>query len=381
MLRFKKLFETIIIIFITLFLVELGSFAYFSFFATVYYRPAYLRKNAEFSWRTDYEAWGSWHKKNATTRHVSPCFDVTYTSNSIGARDVERGVTPNNSIIFLGDSFIEGFGIIAEDRLSNKVEQKTGRAAINLSSAGSLGPLQYLMLYNRFADLFSHNTVVIGFLPYNDFTDNDPSCEEWQKDNFRYRPYYIKSDTGYDVFYKGTCQVGRTFKDFSADDFLRIRNILDYTWTGGFYRMLAGGNPLPPKSIDVSFDISKTGYFETSVERIDAAYYFLNKIADDAKKRAAKVYLLIIPSYSEAKELRKRSSPWINEFSEKFRKNNVEVIDLGPFFSKLSDSELRACFLDCDGHWSENGNALATDVLLKAFSTHLNTEERVVVDR
>ena len=351
---------------LSLILLEFMSAIYFEFFSEYYYVPLYLQNDSVYSWRTEFEPWGAWHKPNAKAFHRLPCFAVNYTSNSIGARDVERA-SPGapNSAIFLGDSFIEGFGVRDEERLSNIFERRTGKASINLGAGGDLGPLQYLMLYEAFAPQFSHDTVVIGFLPANDFTDND--WEFWKHHaGVRYRPYYKKTASGYEIFYKGTFENGRTFSSYFTTQLIAGDKsaLLHYTWMGGFLFAIRG--ELPARSIDISIDVSNRGYFETSRKRLEAAYYFLEKIIRSASE--AKVYILIIPTYSEAKELRARSSPWVSEFIAKFQSRRVSIIDLGPMFARLSDNVLRSAFLQCNGHWSALANAIAADALLKAFA-------------
>jgi len=349
---------------LSLILLEFTSAVYFEFFSPYYYRPLYLRDYSNWWW-TELEPWGAWHKPNAEVFHRSSCFAVNYKSNSIGARDVERA-SPGaaNSAIFLGDSFVEGWGVRDQERLSNVFEQRTGKASINLGVARDVGPLQYWMLYDAFARRFSHDTVIIGFLPANDFTDNDPEFEGWQEESYRYRPYYKKTTSGYDIFHKGTFEIGRTFRDYSTQRIAGKSALLHYTWTGGF--LFLKRNQLPPLSdADISQDVSNRGYFETSRDRLEAAYYFFETLIRNASP--AKVYILIIPRYSEAKELRVRSSPWLSEFVAKFQSARVSIIDLGPVYAGLSDDLLRRAFLKCDPHWSALGNAIAANALLKAF--------------
>src|SRR5262249_23190253 len=158
--------------------------------------------------------------------------------------------------------------------------------------------------------------------------DNDPESLYWKHDTFRYRPYYKKADTGYEIFYKGTFEFGRTFSSFLQPG---RSGGLHYTWTGGF--LFAKRGQLPTRSIDISTDVSDSGYFESSRERLEATDYFLDKIIRNAF--GAKVYILIIPRYSEAKELRARSSPWVAEFIARFQSKGASVIDLGPVYAGL----------------------------------------------
>src|SRR5687767_4875494 len=43
-------------------------------------------------WRDVNPDFGVWHLPNSATRHTKSCFDVTYRSNSHGARDPERAL-------------------------------------------------------------------------------------------------------------------------------------------------------------------------------------------------------------------------------------------------------------------------------------------------
>jgi SGNH hydrolase-like domain, acetyltransferase AlgX len=341
---------------------EAMSALYFTFFSEHFHRPAYLQNDSVARWQTEFEPWGAWHKPNASARQEGPCFDVTYTSNSIGARDIERPIPgPGNSAIFLGDSFIEGFGIKDEDRLSNLFEREAHKPSINLAASASLGPLQYLMLYKSLGSRFAHDTVVIGFLPDNDFTDNDPEFPYWKEyGRGRHRPYYKKTDAGYETFYTAPSVTGRTMFDVISERPLpRWYNIMRQTWTGGFYFAKQGW--LQARSIDIDRDVSGNGYFEQSPERLNAAYYFFDKIIEQAAGK--NVVILVIPTYAEIKALRTRQSPWLEDFKQRFSRARVTVIDLAPLFLSLSDADLRSAFLQCDGHWSEKGNRLAVDAV------------------
>src|SRR5262249_49667550 len=133
-----------------------------------------------------------------------------------------------------------------------------------------------------------------------------------------------------------------------------ISALLRYTWTGGF--LFAARGQLPPVNIDVSLDVTNRGYFEASRERREAAYYFLNKIIQSAP--GVHVYILIIPTYSEAKALRTQKSPWVSDFVTRFQSERVRIIDLAPLFAGMSDDMLQSAFLECDEHWSAIGNAV-----------------------
>ena len=69
-----------------------------------------------------------------------------------------------------------------------RCEKKLKRNILNFGASGNFGPVQYWLLYEKFAKKFNHNTVIIYFLPDNDFGENDYT--NW-KGSKRYRPYYL----------------------------------------------------------------------------------------------------------------------------------------------------------------------------------------------
>src|SRR5262245_979338 len=356
---------SVIAVLILIIVAEVVCGLFFLFLSKHFYRPAYALHTNVLAWRTEHEDWGAWHKINSHVRHQSACFDVVYTSNSIGARDIDHARSSlKRRTVFLGDSFIEGFGVADTDRLSSRFEQATGIESINLAAAGDLGPLQYWLIYEQLANQFEHTDVVIGFVPINDFTDNDPTFKYWVNNTSRYRPYYRKVADGYEIFHKGTKVVGGALPDGwsrtpISESTLKYRH---YTWMWGIYLALKGR--LPARNIDIAWNVSRIGYFETSRDRIEASYYFLKKIIESASDK--RVWILVMPTYAEALMLRDTPSPWITKFKSHFESRHVTVIDLGSVFSRLPKEVLRENYLSCDGHLSVHGNALAATQLIEA---------------
>ena len=111
-------------------------------------------------WRSEKEAWGGWHKSNTISRHSKECLDITYKSNSYGARDDEFKSSVKNKIILLGDSFAEGYGIDKEKTLDRLLEKRTKYDILNFGSAHNNGPVQYYILYNKLASKFDHKKII-----------------------------------------------------------------------------------------------------------------------------------------------------------------------------------------------------------------------------
>lgn len=76
-------------------------------------------------WIGDHPIFGVWHIPNRTEELKKKCFATTITTNSEGARDRERNIQANGKrIMVLGDSFIEGWGLAPQQRLTDLLEKK-----------------------------------------------------------------------------------------------------------------------------------------------------------------------------------------------------------------------------------------------------------------
>jgi len=129
---------------------------------------------------------GVWHPRYVRFRHTDACWDVTYQTNSYGARDAERRVRPSahRRYVVLGDSFIEGYAIPDGERLTDRLNVSPDEEFLNFGTAGAFGTVQELVLYRTLAASFEHSDVLLFVLPLNDFSDNDPQYFP----RSRYRP-------------------------------------------------------------------------------------------------------------------------------------------------------------------------------------------------
>ena len=154
-------------------------------------KPTYSTANVDaYFWSDLHPKFGTWHHPGSTYRHRSACFDVEYSANSYGARDRERElVAAPPRIIVLGDSFIEGYGLERHQRLSDRLESATGIAHLNFGVGGDVGPTQYYLIYETLARRYSHQGVLVGLFPANDFQDSSYQ-HGLRHHSDRYRAYF-----------------------------------------------------------------------------------------------------------------------------------------------------------------------------------------------
>ena len=109
---------------------------------------------------TEEESWGAWHKKNITVKHKKSCFDVEYQTNDIGARDDNfKNQKYKKNMILIGDSFVEGDCVKAEESLNGNISELTGNKIITLGIGGS-GPLFYLARIREYANRLKPKKII-----------------------------------------------------------------------------------------------------------------------------------------------------------------------------------------------------------------------------
>lgn len=311
--------------------------------------------------RTNQEKWGAWHVKNSTYRQTKSCFDVLMSFNEVGARDDNFTNVPKESILLLGDSFAEGFGVAKKDSSEYLIEVALGVPVLNFGSSGNFGPLQQLMLYKHYIDI-PHEGIIIFILPANDFTDNDSAF--WSKiDRKLYRPYFSKKGNPLIPYYFPEATPSGTSRD-PLKQFIK-----DFFWSANAYRtvlMLIRGDTKVINIATTDTKIKSYFYEASNIQQYNliAAYKAILELANQKE-----VLFVIIPSEDdisrhqiekEPNEYKKQS--WYQDllsFDNTF-KQKISVLNL---MDKLPEST-EHLFLDCDGHWSPSGNIWASSLIV-----------------
>lgn len=328
--------------------------------------PTYSLENTQNFWFDMDENFGTLHLPNDSYRQKKYCFDVVYKSNSVGFRDEERSVySEEKRIVALGDSFTEGIGVSVEDRLTNLLEEQTNMAHLNFGLAGNFGPIQYAKLYQTLAKKYTHDAILIGILPSNDFIDDDYSIALKVGGN-RYKPFLKGKYPKYEIIYHAdSIQKSKAQPNRKS----RIGKILkNFTHSYNFYRYLRVMNNVAkiPKD-ELLKDNEVPSYFNFTVEQFNRMRYSIEMIKALSGDRPVMVYS--IPIYKEIEAFRKHKK---NPLGEQLKiicdSMGVEYLDLLPKTSSLSIKECEQLFLSCDGHWSEAGNRFAKEHVLSYFN-------------
>ena len=362
---FKKIKNIAIVTIITYVLIELVCFifiqtkfkaAHFPRFSFQYNYNKYDFPIAELS-----PQWGTWHYQETYTEKKQ-CFESVYHINSFGARDRERNKQGDtNRIVFLGDSFIEGYGLNEPERLSNLLEQQSKREVLNFG-CGYFTPTQEYLVYKNLAAGFTHNTVVIGILPFNDLTEADTSFHE--NDRFvHYQPYFQGTYPDYQLIYRENKLSASTFNKqgyFALQNTTRqrvIRFLKEFSFWYNIYQFIKTNQPLV-NSAAKPF----SGYYDYTRPQIEKLLFCLGKFKEAAVGK--RILVVTIPVYNDL--LRYKENKGISiatEIAGFCQANQMGYIDLLPAFAdRVKDPSV--LYFTCDGHWNTTANKMAAEIIL-----------------
>jgi hypothetical protein len=117
---------------------------------------------------------------------------ITIRHNSLGLRDLEHERTDRPTILFVGDSFVWGYDVEAEERFTDRLRgELPGNAIVNIGVPGYGTDQEYLLL-QRVWDKFRPSAVVLIFCVANDREDNSSN----RRYGGYYKPYLAQTDAG-----------------------------------------------------------------------------------------------------------------------------------------------------------------------------------------
>ena len=367
-IKFLFIFFILLILF-----VEFLSFIFTKYkLLIVNHEPNYIHEQGN-KWRTENTPWGSWHKSNFKDEHSSACFKTNYQSNNLGARDTKdyNKDIPKNSLVLIGDSFAEGWGVDLENIFPKILEKKIKRVVLNFGSSGNFGPVQAEILYNNLASKIPHNALIYFFLPSNDFTDNDIRYWSDNIHSARNRPYFKKiNENNYKVTYPNQ-KIKNKFL-FSGKDFLFLRLksfLIKYTYTANTLRTL---NALISKSnrkgSALLLDANRgSSYFSKDDEAIDGTLFFIKKLLSETKHLENRI-IVVIPTLNDLKLIENgkkyKNLKWYLNLKEISQKTNTKFLDLANHFESKKYNEM---IFSCDHHWNAFGHKEVANLLISKF--------------
>ncbi len=311
-------------------------------------RPSYCLGNVwSRFWADINPVFGVWHAPHSVYKHVSACFHVTYRANAHGMRDRERDPSAQGRrrVVVLGDSFVEGWGVATEDRLSDRLERATGLEHLNFGTSGSFGPTQEYLLYKTLARRFEHDAVIVALLPDNDFLDDDYDYGR-EMHRGRLRPYWVGQAPDYRIEYLP-----------KAHDALLARlaenAVRQFTYTGNLIKYLKSMKRHRASTVKPDY----AGYFDFT----PAQWARLEKVLTELRREAGgrPILVLTIPCDTDFRRCAKAGEPPLpGKLRELCAALGMDYLDLLPAI-RAADGGWESCYLACDRHWNARGNAVA----------------------
>lgn len=122
----------------------------------------------------------------------------TIAHNSLGLRDIEPGAPgKENTILFLGDSFVWGYDVEANERFTDRLRAEFPEQAIVNAGVAGYGTDQEYLLLQRLWDRIEPDMVVLVYCVDNDRRDNSTN----RRYDGYYKPYFAEAPNGTWRFY------------------------------------------------------------------------------------------------------------------------------------------------------------------------------------
>lgn len=117
---------------------------------------------------------------------------ISIQHNSLGLRDVEHARTERPTIMFVGDSFVWGYDVEANERFTDLLRAELPGIEIVNAGVNGYGTDQEYLLLDRVWNAFRPNVVVLNFTTTNDRDDN---THNMISDGY-YKPYLAQDADG-----------------------------------------------------------------------------------------------------------------------------------------------------------------------------------------
>jgi len=262
-------------------------------------------------------------------------FNVSYKTNEIGFRDIPHTKpVPKNTIVFIGDSFTEGYGVKQSKRYPeytrslNKPVVVSAIAGYNIRDY--INVLAYLKDQGKLGE-----TIIIGLCVENDIIDYETTQSD--KDQSSQFVPVLKSWLNQNSY---------LFNLLAS--FARSNNLLNETAIS--LGLAAGPN---------GQSTTKFGQRE-----IDASTKLLSRSLSFGKT----VIVLIIPDrrvWSDKVETSKQALERQGMLKKTLKQNGFLLVDPTNEFTNKSDNPLSEYHFSIDGHWNQLGHRVAGHMITK----------------
>lgn len=346
----KKLLSLFIPLIITFITLEIGIRA-IQFFLLKSKEDQYSQYSKIFSDERDKD-YLFFHKPNVNWKLKDGHYDFTFITNKYGHRSLNNNIDFKKSIVFLGDSVIEGASVENDETISYIVEQNLNVPTINLGIASSNTVQEYYLAKEKILPSFNMKLLVLGY----SFSDIDQNLYRRYFDaeigNWPYHDSVILSDN----------LKSHSFSSIEKKPSLaiKIKKILKNSEAILFsYRIVQMITTLWETEGLQTFNPENWKYTE----------YFVNKIADYAYENDSDFMVLIIPIRDQIQG--KQNFEYQKQFKKLLKKNNIKYLDPSNVLLKFKNQKNPAPILYHDG---DHPNKLGTSIIADSISKYIENE-------
>lgn len=310
------------------------------------------RDRSQEYWRGDHPELGVWHAPGKSFRHHTSCYDVTYRANSVGARDAERPLhSTRPRVVALGDSFMEGWGVEEQARLSNQLEALTGVPHLNFAMS-HFSPYQAYLAYRSIASRFDHDAVLLGVLPTNDLLEVDfEASRRLAHYRFRYRPYLVGEPPDFEHMYH---------REPTWRRFLRY-----HSYAGNALIVAFEQRAREAAVREVESAGQQEWFYDFEPRQLELLEAVLAKLAAAAEGK--RVAVVLIPAKIDLRSFARRGpDPLSAALRTAGARDGYRVVNLLPAMAGHRE-RWPSYYLPCDYHWSAEGNAVAAQLVRDAL--------------
>ncbi|HEX5035385.1 MAG TPA: SGNH/GDSL hydrolase family protein, partial [bacterium] len=232
------------------------------------------------------------------------------------------------------------------------LERAKGKEFLNFGCSGSLGPIQYYLVYDRLAKFFSHDQILVGILPANDFDDDN--YELWV-DSGRRRPFWVGKGADRELRYTEA----RPRNGFGP----RLHRFLkEYSYFYNAFESLKQRWKWRQRNVQAGIH---SRFYDFSEEEMERMLFSLQKLREAS--RGKNLTLMLIPLYPDAERYAQEGkSPLTKRLEAWAAGQDVVVIDLLPWFQQRGN-KVKAYSHRCDNHWNARGHQAAFELIEKYF--------------
>ena len=284
----------------------------------------------------------------------------------------EESISERTDIVFIGDSFIWGYGVEQDDVISAVCARECDFRTVNLAVSGFNGPLNYLGNLLRVSKLIDYDCVIMGFSSQNDLYDASV-YKQWRASGSSQSLVHFVSNR-VPFLKRVDLQMKQRVKLYAL-----VREVAKRLFPSHVYGAV-GYTPLstPAGNIWVRQAVTRLrrqGDYLRASPRQKATWEesirAVSEAADFVTKRGKRFVLLMIPKKEEVYLFPEEGSAGLgdcatNVLAKLFAEQGIEVLNPLPILrSKVQGENL--LYFPHDGHWT----AAAHHIVGEALCAHL----------